>query len=98
MGEVRQCASESIEKENHPNSNRESHEFSNLVVGRRSAIGVKSWASGLILAPKLVCLRGVHKRVTTSPNDTEIPECVSCGGPHDSISRHCRVLFPVTRA
>lgn len=26
--------------------------------------------------------------------DNEIPKCVPCGGPHESFSRHCRVLYP----
>lgn len=41
------------------------------------------------------CAQPGHRH---SECEAEVPKCVPCGGPHESWSRHCRVLYPPRHA
>lgn len=41
------------------------------------------------------CARTGHRH---SECKSETPKCVPCGGPHESYSKNCRALYPVTHA
>jgi hypothetical protein len=44
------------------------------------------------------CARCAQQGHRHSECRAEIPKCVPCGGPHESFSRHCRVLYPAKDA
>ena len=45
-----------------------------------------------------VCARCAQEGHHHSEFQTEVPKCAACGAPHESFSRHCRVLFLAAHA